>query len=169
MTTTLTVRFIAVRSSESMHIPPPADNTGQMLHPLYEIGKLMGEAFSSVALWQYLAEPLKPSKWPIFILSNKTQWCGRGWSRWNILPGTGVAGAFYAKQESHPKLGYLSQDRSQSCSNIADFASMPEIRSRRRSRSTLLGTRIELARTSDSEPEHRGRLRGWGWPIIPPK
>ena len=45
----------------------------------------------------------------------------RGWSRCNILHGTGAAKAFCAERESHPKLGYLFRDRSQSRSKACRF------------------------------------------------
>ena len=60
----------------------------------------------------------------------------RSRGRWNILPGTAFAGAFYAERELHPKLEYLSRNRSCSRSIFFRFRIQARDRNRSRSRST---------------------------------
>ena len=52
----------------------------------------------------------------------------QGRSRWNILSGTGAAGAFCVERGSYPKLLYFPGTGVRAAHNFACFASMPRMR-----------------------------------------
>ena len=77
----------------------PADDTGQRLHPIYEIGDLMRETFKGVSLWQHPTEPSKAPDRAILAIqvnsgaepgSEQVEYSAWNQSRRGILCGAGA-------------------------------------------------------------------------------
>ena len=116
--TTFNVRFIAVQLSETINLPAHAKQASPVFRNREAdergfqrcvTGVTPGRVINSFEM----ADP-RQRKQNSGVRS-------RAWSLLNILPGTASARAFYAEVKSHPKLGYLSRNRSQSRSKFCRF------------------------------------------------
>ena len=112
--------LIVVQSPETINLA--ADEKGQRLHPFYEIGKLMSEAFRCITV-AILERAIKGFEmgdpWPF---KQNPGVRSRGRSRWNVLPGTGPPGHFMSSGVHIRIQDILSETWSSSNNKNAEFA-----------------------------------------------